>query len=120
MSRATIFEEISAERDRQDDRWGEQNHPMVGHAARRGLTPPHTEAARLLLPSAGSARKFCDHEHRAGRGTFTSIAVEELAEFVEACVLHGEASDEAREELVQTAAVLVAMLEAIDRRRGAR
>jgi hypothetical protein len=120
VSRATIFEEVSAERDRQDDRWGEQNHPMVGQAARRGFVVPQVEASRLLLPSAGSAREFCDHEHRIGCGTYTSIAVEEIAEFVEACVLHGETSDEARKELVQATAVLVAMLETIDRRRSAR
>lgn len=120
MSREDIYREIDTERGRQDAKWGEQNHPMVGQAARRGFVVPQVEASRLLLPSAGSAREFCDHEHRIGCGTYTSIAVEELAEFVEACVLHGEASDEAREELVQTAAVLVAMIECIDRKRCTR
>lgn len=120
MSREDIYREIDTERGRQDAKWGEQNHPMVGKAARRGLTTPHDEAARLLLPSAGAAREFCNHQHRTEQGTYTSIAVEELAEFVEACVLHGEASDEAREELVQTAAVLVAMIECIDRKRCTR
>lgn len=116
--RRRLFDEIDAERLRQDTKWGEQNHPMVGRSARRGFVAPQVEAARLLLPSAGSARTFCDHQHRTGQGTFTSIALEELAEFVEACVLHGETSDEARNELVQTIAVGVAMLEAIDRKRA--
>ena len=116
--RTAIFADIDAERIRQDAKWGVLNHPMVGHAARRGFVKPSAECARLLLPSADSAREFCDREHRIGRGTYTSIAVEEFAEFVEACVLHGETSDEARAELVQAVAVGVAMLECIDRKRA--
>ena len=57
------------------------------------------------------ARKFCDVEHGAGRGTWQQILEEEVLEAY-AC-----ASDvELRAELVQVAAVAVAWIEAIDRR----
>jgi len=110
---------VLVERARQDAKWGEQNHPIVGVAPWRAKTP-HEEAARLLVPSAGSAKALCDEEHRACRGTYASILVEEVAELVEACVLHGDASDEAREEAVQVAAVALAIVECIDRKRAAK
>jgi hypothetical protein len=122
--RRAIFEEIDAERQRQDARWGEQNHPMIPadletEARAHGTVPAFFACHVLGIDDAKAARDECDREHKAGRGTYTHILVEEAAEFVEACVLHGETSDEARAELVQTVAVGVAMIEAIDRKRAA-
>jgi len=124
-ARNRIFAEIDAERARQDARWGEQNHPMVNipQAEPGCLFAPRVagelECRRLGLPSADEARDACNLEHRAGHGTYASIAVEELAEAVEAAVIYGDTSDEARKELVQTAAVLVAMIECLDQKRAA-
>lgn len=73
------------------------------------------ECMRLGIPSEREARERCDAEHRSGRGTFASILVEELAEWVAASVIHGDTSGEARKELVQVVAVGVAALERIDR-----
>jgi hypothetical protein len=127
--RSTIFAEISAERERQDARWGVMDYPLVGnpHAPLQKVHGPTArfvpgsaaliECHRLGLPSESEAKESCEEEHAAGNGTFASIAVEELAEAVSACVIHGDTSDEARKELVQTAAVLVAMIEKIDRAR---
>lgn len=123
-ARNRIFAEIDAERARQDARWGEQNHPMVNipQAEPGCLFAPRVagelECRRLGLPSADEARDACNLEHRAGHGTYASIAVEELAEAVEAAVIYGDTSDEARKELVQTAAVLVAMIECLDQKRA--
>lgn len=129
-ARDRIFADIDDERARQDAKWGEMNHPLVGnpHAPLQKVHGPTArfipgsaaliECHRLGIPSESEAREACEAEHAAGDGTFASIVVEELAEAVSAAVIHGETSDEARKELVQTTAVLVAMIEAIDRKRA--
>ena len=114
----SALDAVIAERQRQDAKWGEQNHPMLRPPPAWGYDSPHVEAERLNLPSARMARDACEWSHRSGLGTYTHILVEEVAEFVEACVLHGDASDEARAEMVQVVAVALAMLEAIDRKRA--
>jgi hypothetical protein len=95
----TILDEISAERVRQDTKWGEQNHP---------IRPMNT---RPFGPESMVAKRQCDIAHKAGRLSWYHILREEFLEvFAE--------SDPAkqREELVQLAAVAVAMIECIDRR----
>jgi hypothetical protein len=94
---ADILAEITAERARQDAKFGEQNHPDgTGEIYRR---------------DADLARDRCQRAHRRGGLTFQHILDEEVAE------AYAE-SDPAklREELVQVAAVAVAWIEAIDRR----
>ena len=110
--------DVLAERERQDFKWGEQNHPIVGKTARRGFTIPKKECERLGILGADEARERCDRAHRNGEGTYTHIIIEEVAEAIEAGVEHGEASDESREEWVQVAAVALAIVECIDRKRG--
>lgn len=91
--------EVYAERERQDAKWGEQNHPD-GTATGMG-------EQRM----ADLARRLCDAAHKAGQGTWRHILDEEVREaFAEA--------DPAklRAELIQVAAVAVAWVEAIDRR----
>ena len=122
-ARARVFEAINAERRRQDEKWGEQNHPMIPvdleQEARAHNTVPAFFACHVLgIDDAKAARDECDRAHRLGYGTYTHIIIEELAEFIEACVKHGEVSDEAWAELVQTVAVGVGMLEALDRKRA--
>ena len=114
----TALDAVIAERQRQDAKWGEQNHPMLRRSAREAYVSCDVAANTALLPSAARARHVCEYEHGKGDGTYTSILVEEAAEFVEACVIHGETSDEARAEMVQVAAVALAMLECIDRKRA--
>ena len=90
-----ILDELVAERARQDRAWGEQNHadgldPLLGELLER-------EARREL--------------HRPGRVSWSAILLEEVGEALRA------PTDEAlRGELVQVAAVVVAWLEALDRR----
>jgi len=112
-----VLGSIAAERELQDRRWGEQNHPdVVG----TWLSNPSKVLGALataeahLLPSASAARTICNLAYLDGTGAWAHIAVEELAEAVEAAALGDTA--ELRTELVQTAAVLVAWIQAVDRR----
>jgi hypothetical protein len=94
-----VLLEVQHERERQDAKWGEQNHPSFGPL------PP-------VFVTADLARSMCEANHEAGFGSFADILLEEVAEAYE------EQDDEAklREELVQVAAVAVNWIEAIDRR----
>lgn len=113
-----VLKEVAAERIRQDAKWGEQNHPDFQDFS---LKPPEyfsrTEVMKRMdnfgLPSADNAKKMCDNAAKAGKLTYGHIALEEFCEAFE----EAPDSDELREELVQTAAVLVAWIECIDRRR---
>jgi len=93
-----VLADVSAERMRQDEKWGEQNHPDgTGGAGMRHL--------------ADWARDVCK---AADPDTFWKILLEEVYEA-------GAESDQAalRMELVQVAAVCVQWIEVIDRRRTA-
>ncbi|MEU0081386.1 hypothetical protein ABZY58_26090 [Micromonospora tulbaghiae] len=124
----TIYEvlaEVLAERRRQDVKWGEQNHPDAHPDILGRLTDgagewwgEPAEVARRLseyyeIPVASRARYNCRHEAGHHGPTWVGIAIEEMAEVLEAAV-----SDPAtlRAEWVQLAAVAVAAVEAIDRR----
>ena len=95
-----IFTEIKAERKRQNEKWGEQNHPD-------GTGGKEYEALAAL------ARKNCDSATRYNECTWRHILTEEFAEAL-------AESDESKlkTELIQTAAVIFAWLEAIERRHG--
>jgi hypothetical protein len=102
MSRYDILAAISDERDAQDAKWGEQNHP-------------DGTGGRDAAVMAAALRTQCDARHRQGRGTFADILAEEVAEaFAE------EDPGKLRTELVQVAAVAAAWVEAIDRRQARR
>ena len=101
----SIYDEIKTERTRQDSKWSEQNHEIC-----------HAPGSAWRQGDANLARRMCDH--RAQENTMTDGALtweyilkEEIAE------VYAE-SDPAkqREELIQVAAVVVAMIECLDRR----
>jgi len=95
-----VLVEIAAERSRQDVKWGEQSHPDG--------TGNDGDAA-----TAERQRNRCAIAFADGVGTWRHIIREEIAEaFAE--------SDPARlrAELIQVAAVAVAWVEAIDRRKA--
>lgn len=97
--------EIIEERQRQDDKWGEQNHPD-------GTGPGHTVAGIDVVELARQVKAETDAHADAGTLTYAQILLEE--------VLEAFAEDDPvklRTELVQSAAVAVAWVEAIDRRR---
>lgn len=104
-----VLAEIAAERERQDEKWGEQNHPDgtgPNFFPLRAHRSWHT-ASRL----AAEAKKVTDAAARDQTTTWRVILLEEVFEaFAEA--------DPAklRAELIQVAAVAAQWVEAIDRR----
>lgn len=95
---SAILHEIADERIRQDDKWGEQNHP------------DGTDTKWAVV--ADGMRAKCESKTRDGKLTFRDIFEEEIWE------AYGEEDPELlRAELIQAAAVLVNWIGAIDRRR---
>ena len=105
----SVLEEVQAERDRQEEKWGEQNHAdgsgphhfLLG----KGLDTPSTyEYLRER------ATWITDSNAKNGRLTYTDILLEEVFEAI------AETDQEKlREELIQVAAVAVAWVQKIDR-----
>lgn len=107
MSTMTVLGEVVEERIRQDEKWGVQDYPM-GTGDRPGLSLAEAVA------HADEMRRTCDEAFTLGVGTWLHILDEEVAE------ASAESDPEKlRAELLQVAAVAVAMVEALDRR-GAR
>jgi hypothetical protein len=95
--RDRVLADIDAERDAQDAKWGVQNH-------RNG-----TGTARQRM-QANTARKVCDDAALIGIVSWANILDEEVAE------AEAERDPAAlRVELVQSAAVIVAWIECLDR-----
>lgn len=98
MSIDAIFDDVRAERARQDEQWGEQNHP----------DGTGREGDKI---NAEYARTACEAAASRGAVTWRHIATEED---MEACAETDPAK--LRAELIQAIAVKVAWVEAIDRR----
>ncbi|PSL04161.1 hypothetical protein CLV30_106166 [Haloactinopolyspora alba] len=101
------LEEVFDERVRQDERWGEQNHPTVGGAG------PHAGLVIHANYAYEAERWKWSNGVRVERGrlTWDGILLEETYEAL------GEVDPtRRREELVQVAAVAVAMIQHIDRK----
>lgn len=101
----TVLAEVEAERDRQDMRWGEQNH-RDGTGPEEQVLPGWT-----AVELADAARNSCHMHAQMGIVTWRDIFGEEVCEAL-------AESDPAklRAELVQAVAVGVAWIQAIDRR----
>ncbi|WAC65166.1 hypothetical protein OVA14_07135 [Agrococcus sp. SL85] len=111
-----VLNEIADERERQNAKWGQQNHPdrrfgdrpllAIANCLRSG--DPATVSSAAL---AGAAKRATNEEARRGSITWQDILLEEVFE------AFAELDDEAlRTELVQVAAVATQWVEAIDRR----
>lgn len=119
-----ILGEVAAERAAQDAKWGEQNHPDADPVILARLNTagmygtPWAVAQRLAqeyeIPTAARAKLICQTEAASSGATWIGIAVEELAEVLEAATAGDPAK--LRAELLQVAAVAIAWVEAIDRR----
>ncbi len=90
--------EIRKERERQDKKWGEQNHPD-------GTSRKHDEFY------AECAKSECQELAKKGRCTWRDILYEEVREaFAESD------SEKLKTELIQCAAVIKQWIECIERR----
>lgn len=108
--------DVAHERRRQADRWGEQNHPDVDPvAAGSWSVADHYDLRGATAARAVVQRETVTVEHGP---SWLAILLEEVAEVAEAA----ENGDEVAlaQELVQVAAVAVAQLEHLRRRRAAR
>lgn len=110
MSIATLFAELAQERARQDEKWGEQNHPSVRLRQGSGNFAGSAICQDLGIPSEGRTKELCKLHVNRGDLSWADIALEEFAEAV-------SAPDDKlrREELVQLAAVVLAWIECLDR-----
>lgn len=119
MNQADLFVlgEVLDERRRQDEKWGEQNHPdgTGEHSMPLSRIVFHRPAApggrHCASELALLAKEATDRAARAGMVTWTDILLEEVFE-----ALAEDDSDKLRTELVQIAAVATQWVEAIDRR----
>lgn len=118
MSRMSILGEITAERNAQDSKWGQQNHPD-GTGPFMGISLPPSQPTTSLMDRSHYTytwlshyfRQRCNRLHDEGDGTWEQILSEEIYE------AYAESDPvKLRTELVQSAAVIVAWIEAIDRR----
>lgn len=113
LDKNQILEEIQKERARQDEKWGEQNHPILDQVLlnRAGSCTAQRMCDEYEIPSEPRAKQLCEANFRKGTGTWFHILVEEISEAV-SCLHDTEAM---RKELIQTAAVVVAMIDSLDR-----
>lgn len=103
-----IFDEIEAERSRQDAKWGEQHHP------------DGTDKLKWAVEADVAKVKFEEYQRKHIEPTWQMILDEEVLEAY--CEYSGSGTprhaDKLREELIQVAAVVVAWIEDIDSRKG--
>lgn len=113
-----VVNEVVEERRRQDAKWGEQNHPNLSPEVAREI--PEDTARDMGVPSAHTARQRVENLARRGQLGYADIALEEFCEAIEAASEVDDNESALRAELIQTAAVLIAWVEAIDRRAAKR
>ena len=101
-----VLAEVKDERERQHEKWGEQNHPI--YCDDKYNSPAHFREGNRI--SSENWKRENDRRVAAGTLSWDGIAMEEVTEaFAE------EDPVKLREELVQSAAVFVAMIECLDR-----
>ena len=108
-----IFEAIKEERERQEKKWGQQNHPILDQVllSREGSCVPERMCEEYEIPTEWRAKSLCNGNFSRGTGTYMHILIEEVSEAV-SCLSDTESM---RKELIQCAAVVVAMIESLDR-----
>lgn len=112
---------VMLERGRQDAKWGEQNHPDFIQVTdlqtgdNKGDMPLPQRFTYYGLPTEEDAKRDCESTFKRGKGNWGHILVEEISESF-------GTEDEAKleEELIQSAAVIVAWVQCIRRRRASR
>ncbi|MFY8187528.1 MAG: hypothetical protein ACOVLC_06155 [Flavobacterium sp.] len=103
-----IFEEIRIERQKQDEKWGVQNHPCLDLKLMQ--RSPDRMCEEYEIPTENRAKQLCEIAFEKQRPTFAHIAAEEFSEVVSAFDIHKR-----RAELIQLTSVCVAWIEKIDR-----
>ena len=111
LTRAGLWElsestarEVLKERRRQQDKWGTQNWPILSNFL------PRLTRVRYLVTDAEAQKKWVEKLMQNETCTYMDILLEEVLEAIEA-----PSPEELREELIQVAAVAMAMVESLDR-----
>lgn len=114
----SVLLEVEGERHRQHEKWGEQNHPSVEPTLihRPGGCTGDRMCEHYEIPSESRAKAMCERAALNGVCTYADILIEEVSEAI-ASAATDETEQSLRGELVQVAAVAVAWIEAIDRRK---
>lgn len=108
---AEIFDEVAAERDRQDVLFGTPNNlPSVPSCGAGGECRLDCAVILLGVPTEASIKEAVSLRKQMGTLTWAHVALEELVEAVSA-----KNAVDRRKELVQLTAVLVAWIECLDR-----
>lgn len=115
MSRWGILREVSAERDQQIAKWGDQRLRNFRSGAFRDPEAPsvRTGTRRAMLGLAATTEEFrtrCEVAEKSGILSFADVLMEEVSEAMDA-----ENEVELRAELIQVAAVAVKWIEALDK-----
>lgn len=105
----SVLKEVQAERERQDAKWGEQNH-ADGTGSQHFFLGKGLGAPATFGYLRDRATWITDSNAKVGRITYADIFLEEVFE-----AMAEDDQGKLREELVQTAAVAVAWIEKIDR-----
>ncbi len=116
-----VISEVMRERQRQDAKWGEQNHPDfvqvhdLQTGENKGPIPIPQRFNYYGIPTEDDAKNDCEDSFKRGKGNWGHILIEEISESF-------GTTDEAKleEELIQSAAVIVAWVQCIRRRRANR
>jgi NTP pyrophosphatase (non-canonical NTP hydrolase) len=109
-----VLNAVAQERVRQNELWGEQNHPMLDVPFCTG----DSWAAYQALKESFCTKEVleaCRKLNDSGRTSWFSILLEEVLEAFEEIDLKKQ-----REEMVQVAAVCVQIIEYLDRQAGER
>lgn len=110
---ASVLQEVLAERQRQESKWGQQNHPW-----RMDFAEPEEDFVEPLDSwflheqprNADEAKELVEAWSEVGILAYCDILMEEVVE-----ALDEPNIKKVREELIQVAAVAVAAIESIDR-----
>jgi hypothetical protein len=114
-----VLIDVHAERVTQTAKWGRQDHLDLTPGSCKDPATLADVARDHLMPPADHVQQMVDRLADEGRLSWALIALEELAEALEAAALLDGTSrsvEMLRCEVVQLAAVAVAWVEAIDRR----
>ena len=102
-----IINEIAEERNRQNEKWGEQNHSIIDYTSAYCASWLYE---RYRTYGASDARERVDSLSEKDELTYMDILLEEVYEVIES-----RGKEDIRKELIQVAAVAVAMIESLDR-----
>jgi len=108
-----VYEEVQSERNRQDEKWGIQDHPSISDNIVAGPSSNLSERINRYygIPTIDKAKYVADEAANKYDLTWGHIAVEELCE-----VIGADNEIHRRHELVQLAAVCIAWIDCLDRK----